>query len=99
MFDSTMPAHALARLRPIAAALAAMACLTASAASVAATTWIVDTCDEANAGSGTTGSLRYAAANAVSGDTMPAASPTKVPLVWVPWKTLGLPPGQVLVLS
>ena len=70
MFDSTMPAHALARLRPIAAALAAMACLTASAASVAATTWIVDTCDEANAGSGTTGSLRYAAANAVSGDTI-----------------------------
>lgn len=35
-----------------------------------ATTWTVDTCNEANAGSGTTGSLRYAAANAIGGDTI-----------------------------
>lgn len=37
---------------------------------MAAATWTVNTCSEANTGSGTTGSLRYAAANALSGDTI-----------------------------
>jgi len=55
------------RRRPLAAGLAAILVLSAPLA-MAATTWTVDTCDEASAGSGTTGTLRYAAANAVSGD-------------------------------
>lgn len=35
-----------------------------------ATTWTVNTCDQGYSGSGTTGSLRYAATNAASGDTI-----------------------------
>ena len=50
------------------------ACLVAAIApatpAVAATTWTVNDCGDASAGSGTAGSLRYAAANAVSGDTL-----------------------------
>ena len=37
---------------------------------MAATTWTVNTCSEANSGSGTIGTLRYAVANAASGDTV-----------------------------
>jgi hypothetical protein len=70
MFDSISPAGMSMRRKPLAACLAAMFCLTAPAAAVAATTWTVNTCDETNVGSGTTGTLRYAAANAVSGDTI-----------------------------
>lgn len=66
MSDSTISA----RRTPLAACLAATLCLGAPAAAVAATTWTVNTCAEDNAGSGTTGTLRYAAANAVSGDTV-----------------------------
>jgi hypothetical protein len=70
MFDSISPAGMCMRRKPLAACLAAMFCLAAPAAAVAATTWTVNTCDETNVGSGTTGTLRYAAANAVSGDTI-----------------------------
>ncbi len=70
MFDSISSAGMSMRRKPLAACLAAMFCLTAPAAAVAATTWTVNTCDETNVGSGTTGTLRYAAANAVSGDTI-----------------------------
>ena len=73
MLEST--ARASARRKPLAAAcLATFFCVTAPAVSVAATNWTVDTCADANAGSGTNGSLRYAAANAVSGDTIDLAS-------------------------
>ena len=69
MFDST--SRALARRKPIAACLATALCLAAPAAAIATpTTWTVNTCSEANTGSGTTGSLRFAAQNAVSGDTI-----------------------------
>lgn len=37
---------------------------------LAATTWTVNSCNQANSGSGTTGTLRYAVANAASGDTL-----------------------------
>lgn len=57
------------RRRPLAACVAAILMLSAPLAE-AATTWTVNTCDEANAGTGTTGSLRYAATNAISGDTI-----------------------------
>jgi hypothetical protein len=70
MFDSIPPAHLPMRRRPLAGCLAAVLCLTAPAAGVAATTWTVDTCNDASAGSGTTGSLRYVAANAASGDSV-----------------------------
>lgn len=55
--------------RPLAASIAAILMLSAPLAG-AATTWTVNTCNEANIGSGATGSLRYAAANAISGDTI-----------------------------
>jgi len=70
MFESTSLACASARRKPLATSLAAIFCLGVSASAVAATAWTVDTCDEANVGAGTIGSLRYAAANAVSGDTI-----------------------------
>jgi hypothetical protein len=54
---------------PLAASIAAILMLSAPLAG-AAVTWTVNTCTEANTGSGTTGSLRYAAANAISGDTI-----------------------------
>lgn len=57
------------RRQPLAAGLAVILMLSAPLAE-AATTWTVNTCDETNAGTGTTGTLRYAAANAVSGDTI-----------------------------
>jgi len=57
------------RRRPLAACAAAVLMLSTPLAT-AATTWTVNTCDETNTGTGTTGSLRYAAANAVSGDTI-----------------------------
>jgi len=44
--------------------------LGAPASALAATTWTVNTCGNDNTGSGTTGTLRYAAANATSGDTI-----------------------------
>jgi len=56
------------RRRPLAASVAALYLLSPSCVGMAATSWTVDSCSEANAGSGTTGSLRYAAANAQDGD-------------------------------
>jgi len=41
-----------------------------SHASIAATTWTVNSCSNANTGAGNTGTLRYALTNAVSGDTV-----------------------------
>ena len=55
-------------LTPLAACLASTL-LPATPAS-AATTWTVDNCGDAAVGAGTSGSLRYAAANASSGDTV-----------------------------
>lgn len=57
------------RRQPLAACVSAILMLSAPLAD-AATIWTVDTCAEANTGSGTVGSLRYAAAHAVSGDTI-----------------------------
>jgi hypothetical protein len=68
MFDST--SRLPARRKPIAAGMAAIFSLAAPAAMAVPTTWTVNTCDQANVGTGTTGSLRYAAANALSGDTI-----------------------------
>jgi len=50
------------RRHPLAACIATAMALTSPLA--LATTWTVNTCDEANTGSNTTGSLRYAAAHA-----------------------------------
>jgi hypothetical protein len=47
-----------------------MAFAVAAPAATAATTWTVNTCSEGTSGSGTTGSLRFAIANAASGDTI-----------------------------
>jgi hypothetical protein len=58
-----------ARPTSLAACLAAALALSAPLVAGAAT-WTVDTCSEANSGSGSTGSLRYAVANAASGDTI-----------------------------
>ena len=52
------------------AACVAAALALSSPFALAATTWTVNTCDQGNSGSGNTGSLRYAAANAASGDTI-----------------------------
>ncbi|WP_395680727.1 choice-of-anchor Q domain-containing protein [Dokdonella sp.] len=70
MIDLPSSTHVSLRRAPLAGCLAAILCLATPAAAVAATSWTVNTCDETNAGSGTTGSLRYAAANAISGDTI-----------------------------
>ncbi|MGN6521196.1 MAG: choice-of-anchor Q domain-containing protein [Dokdonella sp.] len=70
MFDSISRVHASARRTPLGIGLAAALCLGTAMPAAAATTWTVDTCDEAATGSGTTGSLRYAAANAAAGDTI-----------------------------
>jgi hypothetical protein len=70
MFDTIAPAPAGWRRRPLAACAATLFCVSATATAAAATIWTVDSCNEASVGSGTTGSLRYAAANAVSGDTI-----------------------------
>ena len=65
------PHHAAGTRSALAACVATALCLGAPAAAMAVpTTWTVNTCSEANTGSGTTGSLRYAAANAISGDTI-----------------------------
>ena len=65
------PHHAAGTRSALAACVATAICLGAPAAAMAVpTTWTVNTCSEANTGSGTTGSLRYAAANAISGDTI-----------------------------
>ena len=53
---------------PLAACLLALAL--ASPPALAATTWTINVCDDSVTGSGTSGSLRYAAANALSGDTI-----------------------------
>lgn len=55
--------------KPLAACVAAALAL-ASPFAMAATTWTVNTCNQDNIGSGTTGSLRYAAVHASSGDTI-----------------------------
>lgn len=70
MFDTISRAHASARRTPLSICLAAALCVGAATSAAAATTWTVDTCDDAASGSGTTGSLRYAAASAVGGDTI-----------------------------
>ena len=55
--------------RPLAIAVASVLTLSSPFA-LAATTWTVNTCDQGYSGSGLTGSLRYAATNAASGDTI-----------------------------
>ncbi len=51
-------------------ALSAALLLASANSSAAATSWTVDTCADNNAGSGTSGSLRYTLAHAASGDTI-----------------------------
>jgi hypothetical protein len=57
------------RPRPLVACLAVAFAL-ATPAAKAATTWVVDTCNEGISGNGTVGSLRFAIANAASADTI-----------------------------
>jgi hypothetical protein len=67
------------RRRPLAVYLASIFALSSPLTSFAATTWIVDNCDgDAVTGVGTTGTLRYAVQNAVSGDTVDISSRTGV---------------------
>lgn len=70
MFDTIVSPRAAVRRKPLAACLAAILCCGGSTIASAATTWTVNTCDEATAGSGTTGTLRYVAANAITGDSI-----------------------------
>lgn len=65
----TRPLSNLNHRRPLAIAVASVLTLSSPCA-LAATTWTVNTCDQAYIGSGTAGSLRYAATNAASGDTI-----------------------------
>jgi hypothetical protein len=58
------------RQKPLSRCLAVSLALGAPVPALAATTWTVNTCSEPSSGSGTTGSLRFAAANAASGDTI-----------------------------
>jgi hypothetical protein len=58
----------VSRPSPLMACLAVTFALASPVATAA--TWTVNTCSDANTGSGTSGSLRYAAQNAVSGDTV-----------------------------
>lgn len=76
MIDPILPIRRQPRRKLLGACLAAALCLVTPLAATAATTWTVDTCGEAVTGTGTTGSLRYAAANAASGDTIDLSSLT-----------------------
>jgi hypothetical protein len=71
----TMPARCDRRRTPLAAWVAWVLAL-ASPAAMASTTWTVNTCVDDPSGSGTSGSLRYAAAGAASGDTIDMSSLT-----------------------
>ena len=101
MFDSIPSACAPVRRTPLAACLAAILCLTASATAAAATTWTVDTCDDADTGSGTTGSLRHAAANAASGDTidMSALACSTISLTTGGGGTIVLPQADITLIG
>jgi hypothetical protein len=59
------PSGMVSRLKPLAACV-----VLAAPAATAATTWTVNTCSEGTSGGGTSGSLRYAVANAASGDVI-----------------------------
>ena len=76
MIDPILPIRRQPRRKLLGACLAAALCLATPLAATAATTWTVETCSEAVTGTGTTGSLRYAAANAASGDTIDLSSLT-----------------------
>jgi hypothetical protein len=80
--------NAFPRPTPLAACPAAIFALSAPAA-MAATTWTVNTCSEANTGSGTTGTLRHAVANAANGDTVNMTS--------LPCSTISLQTGAIHV--
>ena len=56
--------------RPLAAGMAALFAVSAPGLSCAASTWTVNSCDQGNSGTGMSGTLRYAVANAASGDTV-----------------------------
>jgi hypothetical protein len=56
------------RRKPLACCVATLFALAAPPS--LATTWTVNSCAEGNSGSGTTGTLRYAAANALNNDTI-----------------------------
>ncbi|MBS0555800.1 MAG: right-handed parallel beta-helix repeat-containing protein [Proteobacteria bacterium] len=72
--------------RLTACVVAALALATPFAAS-AASTWTVNTCDQGYSGSGKTGTLRYAAANAASGDT--------INMTALPCSTISLTTGSI----
>jgi len=60
----------LFRRAPLAAQLVSMFALADASASLAATTWTVSSCSNEGAGTGQTGTLRFAMNNAVAGDTV-----------------------------
>lgn len=58
------------RTRRLAGAIATLFALSSPLAMALPTTWTVNSCSEANSGSGTTGTLRYAVQHAASGDVV-----------------------------
>lgn len=64
--SSTLPI----RTRQLAGSIAALFALSSPLAMALPTTWTVSSCSEANSGSGTTGTLRYAVQHAASGDVV-----------------------------
>jgi len=68
-----MRIHSIARpirTRQLAHSIAALFALSSPLAMALPTTWTVSSCSEANSGSGTTGTLRYAVQHAASGDVV-----------------------------
>jgi hypothetical protein len=97
------PACASVRRKPLATCLAATLCLSVSATATAATTWTIDRCDptDVGVGGGTTGSLRYAAARAVSGDTidMSALSCSTISLTTGSGGAIVLPQADITMIG
>ena len=73
MSPSAVRSGNVSRRKPLATCVAALFAL-ASPIAMAANTWTVNSCSDANSGGGFTGTLRYAAANALSGDTIDMTS-------------------------
>jgi hypothetical protein len=77
------------RRKPLALSVAALFALSSPLATFAVTIWTVDSCSEANSGTGTTGTLRFAAANALDGD--------KIDMSALPCSTITLKTGAIVL--
>lgn len=67
---STSPSISDPRPRHLASSIAAWFAISSPVAMALPTTWTVNSCSDANSGSGTTGTLRYAVQHAASGDVV-----------------------------